>query len=99
MSRMRVEFDSDVGFDGSLLIGWANVGSRRIRCLAGRAAINEIPGFTQASAEEIRNRKREIFQKLKPVFIRKIESQQLDQSTIPSVTIDWRDVNATRFVD
>jgi hypothetical protein len=91
---MPVEFDDDVGFEGALLIGWANVGSRRIRCLAGRETINELPGYTHASATEIRNRKREIFEALKPEFIRKIEEQQFDRSTITSVTVNLRDVQA-----
>jgi hypothetical protein len=93
---MPVEFDHDIGFEGSLLIGWANVDSRRIRCLAGREIINELGGFTYASAAEIRSRKREIFEILKPAFIRKIESRQLDRSTIPSVTVYLRDLHAAR---
>jgi hypothetical protein len=90
---MPIEFDNDVGFEGALLIGWANVGSRRIRCLAGRETINELHGFTHATAAEIRNRKREIFEILKPAFIQKIEHKQLDsRSTIPSVTVFFRDL-------
>ncbi len=93
---MPIEFDNDVGFEGALLIGWANVGFQRIRCLAGRETINELPGFTHASAAEIRSRKREIFEMLKPAFIRKIESRQLDRSTIPSVTVYLRDLQMAR---
>jgi hypothetical protein len=89
---MLVQFDNDVGFEGALLIGWANVGSGRIRCLAGRETINELQGFTHASAAEIRNRKHEIFEMLKPAFIEKIESNQLDRSTIPSVTVYLHDI-------
>jgi hypothetical protein len=89
---MAVRFDNDVGFEGALLIGWANAGSQRIRCLAGRETINELRGFTHASAAEIRDRKREIFDKLKPEFIKKIEKRQFDHSTIPSVTIYLRDL-------
>jgi len=96
---MPIYFDKDVGFDGSLLIGWANDGPRRFRCLAGRATINELAGFTHASAEEIRNRKREIFEILKPFFIRKIQSRELDRSTIPSVTVQLSDLHATRRAD
>lgn len=91
---MRIEFDHDVGFEGALLIGWANVGGQRIRCLAGRETINELPSFTHATAPEIRSRKREIFEELKPEFIRKIENRQLDRSTIPSVTVYLRDLHA-----
>jgi hypothetical protein len=91
---MRIEFDNDVGFEGALLIGWANVGKQRIRCLAGRETINELPGFTHATAPEIRSRKREIFEELKPKFLKKIESRQLDHSTIPSVTVYWQDLHA-----
>jgi hypothetical protein len=90
---MAVDFDDQVGFEGALLIGWANVGSKRIRCLAGRETINELPGFTHASAAEIRERKREIFEILKPDFIRKIDRKQFDRSTIPSVTVYWRDIH------
>jgi hypothetical protein len=91
---MTIEFDNDVGFEGALLIGWANVGAQRIRCLASREAINELPGFTHATAAEIRNRKREIFEELKPEFVRKIEGREIDRSTIPSVTVKWRDLHA-----
>jgi hypothetical protein len=90
---MSVEFDRDVGFEGALLIGWANVNRQRIRCLAGRETINELPGFTHATAAEIRSRKREIFEQLKPEFLKKIESGDLDRSTIPSVTVNWRDLH------
>jgi hypothetical protein len=91
---MRINFDNDVGFEGAVLIGWANVDSRRIRCLAGRETINELRGFTHASAAEIRNRKREIFDALKPAFTRKLEDRQLDRSTIPSVTVYLGDLHA-----
>jgi hypothetical protein len=90
---MEIVFDDHVGFDGALLIGWANVGAQRIRCLAGRATINELKSFTHATAAEIRNRKGEIFGILKPAFIRKIEREELDRSTIPSVTVHWRDLH------
>jgi hypothetical protein len=91
---MQIYFDNNVGFEGAVLIGWADVDSQRIRCLAGREAINELRGFTHASAAEIRNRKREIFDALKPAFTRKIEKRQLDRSTIPSVTVYLRDLHA-----
>jgi hypothetical protein len=91
---MSIYFDSNVGFEGAVLIGWANVESRRIRCLAGRETINELQGFTHASAAEIRNRKSEIFDVLKPAFIKKIEHRQLDRSTIQSVTVYLRDLHA-----
>ena len=91
---MPVEFDDEVGFEGALLIGWANINGQRIRCLAGRETINELPGFIHASAAEIRGRKREIFERLKPEFVRKIESRNLDRSTIPSVTVNLRDLHA-----
>jgi hypothetical protein len=90
---MRIEFDDDVGFEGALLIGWANVGPQRIRCLAGRETINELPGFTHASAAEIRHQKRKIFEELKPEFVKKIKSRQLDRSTIPSVTVYLGDLH------
>src|SRR5262245_40420538 len=48
-TNMRIYFDNDVGFEGAVLIGWANVDSQRLRCLAGRETINELRGFTHAS--------------------------------------------------
>ncbi len=89
---MPIEFDREVGFEGSLLIGWATVDRRRVRCLASRETINELPGFTHATATEIRTRKGEIFQLLIPKFRRKIEQRQFDHSTIPSVTLFLRDL-------
>jgi|tagenome__1003787_1003787.scaffolds.fasta_scaffold17233866_2 hypothetical protein len=93
---MPVEFDDEVGFEGQLLIGWANLGSKRIRCLAGRETINELPGFIHASASDIRNKKHEIFDKLKPLFVKKIEEREFDRSTIPSVTVYLHDLAAAR---
>lgn len=93
---MRVDFDKEVGFEGALLIGWANVSNRRIRCLAGRETINELPDFTHSSAAEIRNRKHEVFEQLKPAFVGKIERGELDRSNIPSVTVYLQDLSALR---
>jgi hypothetical protein len=94
---MPIHFDDDVGFEGTLLIGWANVAGTRIRCVAGRETTNdELPGFTHATAGEIRNRKREIFNLLKPVFRRKIEAKQIERTTIPTVTIYSQDLHGIR---
>jgi hypothetical protein len=82
-----MEFDAEVGFDGSLLIGWANDRGERIRCLAGRETIAELRGFTHASATEIRDRKHEAFDLLKEKFTRKITRREFDNSVIPSVTV------------
>lgn len=90
---MPIEFDSDVGFEGALLIGWATVDHKRIRCLAGRETINELRGFTHATATEIRIKKREIFQLLVPCFTQKIERRDFDHSTIPTVTIYLEDLH------
>ena len=89
---MPIEFDSDVGFEGALLIGWATVDHKRVRCLAGRETINELPNFTHATATEIRNKKRQIFQLLIPYFIEKIERREFDHSTIPTITIYLEDL-------
>jgi hypothetical protein len=91
---MNIEFDNDVGFEGALLIGWANVGRQRIRCVAGRETINELQHFKHATASEIRLRKREIFEELKPAFLKKIEDRRLDRSTIPTVRVSWQDLHA-----
>src|SRR5262245_10611710 len=98
MADMPVQFDDDVGFEGALLIGWANFDAQRIRCLAGRATINdELPGFTHATAGEIRSRKRGIVELRKPAFRRKIERKQFDRSTtIPTVTIYSQDLQGDR---
>jgi len=89
---MPVEFDNEVGFEGALLIGWANEGALRIRCLAGRETIAELQGFTHASATEIRNRKVEAFNLLKDKFVRKIRRREFDNSVIPSVTVRLSDM-------
>lgn len=91
---MNIQFDKDVGFEGAILIGWASADRQRIRCIAGRETINELEHFKHATASEIRLRKREIFEELKPAFTRKIESQDLDRSTIPTVTVYLRDLHA-----
>jgi hypothetical protein len=90
--KMPLEFDENVGFDGSLLIGWANEDHKRIRCLAGRETIAELNGFTHASATEIRSRKHEAFNLLKDKFARKIRRREFDNSVIPSVTVFLSDM-------
>ena len=89
---MAMVFDEEVGFEGSLLIGWANEDTKRIRCLAGRETIAELPGFTNATATEIRNRKTEAFDLLKDRFERKIRRREFDNSAIPTVTVLLRDM-------
>ena len=89
---MAVEFDDEVGFEGALLIGWANVENRRIRCLAGRETIAELHGFTHATASEIRSRKVEAFNLLKGKFEHKIRRGEFDGTVIPSVTVRLSDM-------
>jgi hypothetical protein len=94
--RMPIEFENHVVFDGVVLTGWANDGDQRIRCFVPRQTIGEIQGFTHAPPSEILRRTHEIFERLKPTFIRKIECKQLDASTVPTVTICSRDLHSTR---
>ena len=94
--RTPIEFENHVVFDGVALTGWANDGNQRIRCFVPRQTIGEIQGFTHAPPSEILRRTHEIFERLKPTFIRKIECKQLDASTVPTVTICSRDLHSTR---
>ena len=94
--RTPIEFENHVVFDGVALTGWANDGNQRIRCFAPRQSIGEVQGFTHAPRSEILRRTREIFERLKPTFIRKIERKQLDASTVPTVTICSQDLHGMR---
>jgi hypothetical protein len=85
---MPITFDDEVQWDATTLTLWANRGSERIRCRAGRATINELAGFTDADSPTIGHRKKEIADQLKPAFLRKIERGTFDRGgPINTVTV------------
>jgi hypothetical protein len=61
-----IKFDADAHWDGDQLIFWASRDGERIRCLIGRRSINDLPGFTTASSQEIGARKLELVALIKP---------------------------------
>ena len=69
-----ISFDDDAYWDGQHLIFWASRGNDRTRCRMGRSSINGLPGFTNASSQEIDMRKSELAELLKPFASRKISA-------------------------
>jgi hypothetical protein len=84
---VAITFDDEVQWDASVLTLWANRGSERIRCRAGRETINEFEGFTHATSPAIAKQKNEIADLLKPAFARKIEKSAFDNDPIKTVTV------------
>jgi hypothetical protein len=71
MSAIR--FDDEAAWNGDFLVFWAWRGSAHIRCQARRRAINELPGFKEASSQTIGVKKREIVELLKPYVLPEIQ--------------------------
>jgi hypothetical protein len=89
---MAITFDEQVTWDASILYIWANQGSERIRCRAGRETINELSGYTHASMSDIGKNKIAIANLLKPSFERKIAAGAFDQGGIKSVTVSRTEI-------
>jgi len=84
---MSITFDEQVTWDASMLYVWANQGSERVRCRAGRETIAELPGYTHADSPTIAKNKIAIANLLKPSFERKIGARAFDDGAIKSVTV------------
>ena len=88
----EIDFDDEVYWDASLLIFWAEHGKNRIKCVAGRETIAELPGFTHASSKEISVRKEEIRDALRGAAIYKITGGVFSDPERKTVTIYISDV-------
>jgi hypothetical protein len=59
-------------WDGETLSAWLASGSEKILCKVGREAINRISRYDDAIGIEIGRYRAEIFELLRPVFLKKI---------------------------
>jgi hypothetical protein len=87
-----IVFDDETQWSKGLLSFWAHRDRQRIHCIAGLETIAELPGFTHAKAREIGTRRTEVRDLLKPHLSRKIERNEFEEGSIPTVTIFMRDL-------
>jgi hypothetical protein len=90
----EIRFDGDARWDGDQLVFWATRGTERIRCLIGRRSINDLPGFTHATSQEINTRRQELVRLLKQNASNMIRDGKYDPDlTIKSVRVYWEEKN------
>jgi hypothetical protein len=89
---MLITFDEQAVWDASILMVWANRGADRILCQAGRATINELTGYTNATSPEIGRDKDVIADRLKPSFEFKIRIGAFDPGTTNRVTVARQEI-------
>jgi hypothetical protein len=87
-----IVFDDETQWSKGLLSFWAHRDRQRIHCIAGLETIAELPGFTHAKTREIGTRRTEVRDLLKPHLSRKIERNEFEEGSIPTVTIFVRDM-------
>lgn len=68
----KVQFESEIHWDGNNLSVWAINDDTRILCTIPRATIHEVPLFGDAITREIERDRVEIFNRLRPAVIAKI---------------------------
>lgn len=89
-----IRFDEQTEWAGGLVFFWVYRGNERFRCAAGREAIARLPGFGMATHREISARKSEIKELLKSHVLRKLERNEFDLRTVPTITITMHDLLA-----
>jgi hypothetical protein len=62
---MKVEFESDIQWDGTTLSRWAVVEGQRVQLNASREMIHRLPLYNDAVGWEIERHKNDIFERLK----------------------------------
>jgi hypothetical protein len=77
---LMIKFDEEVAWNGDFLVFWARRGSAHIRCQARRRAINELPGFKEASSQAIGVRKKEIVELLKPFVLPELQKNNFSRA-------------------
>jgi hypothetical protein len=75
-----ITFDDEAAWNGDFLVFWARRGTAHIRCQARRRAINELPGFKEASSQTIGVKKREIVELLKPYVLPEIQKNNFSRA-------------------
>jgi hypothetical protein len=87
-----VTFEDEAQWSKGLLTFWAYRNKKRIQCTAGLETIAEFAGFTHATKREIGSRKTEVQDLLKPHLRLKIERNDFEESSIPTITIFVHDL-------
>jgi hypothetical protein len=82
---MTVDFDDEVGFEGSTMLCYATVDGRRIVCRAGIDVVTELDDRAVQSDKPIG--KEAVAKSLRPYFARKIENNSFDDEDRSSVTL------------
>jgi hypothetical protein len=80
MAMSAITFDDEAAWNGDFLVFWARRGRAHIRCQARRRAINELPGFKEASSQTIGVKKREIVELLKPYVLPEIQKNNFSRA-------------------
>jgi hypothetical protein len=75
-----ITFDDEAAWNGDFLVFWARRGAAHIRCQARRRAINELPGFKEASSQMIGVKRREIVELLKPYVLPEIQKNNFSRA-------------------
>jgi hypothetical protein len=76
---VTVKFDEEAAWNGDFLVFWARRGAH-IRCQARRKAINELPGFKEASSQTIGVMKQEIVELLKQYVLPEIQKNNFSRA-------------------
>jgi hypothetical protein len=84
-SPMQIDFDDEVGFEGSTLLCYAAVDGRQVVCRAGMDVVAELDDRAVQSGAHIG--KEEVAKSLRPYFARKIENGSFDNHEGTSVTL------------
>jgi hypothetical protein len=79
-AMLAIRFDDEAAWNGDYLLFWAWRGTAHIRCQARRRAINELPGFKEASSQTIGAKKREIVELLKPYVLPQIQKNNFSRA-------------------
>ena len=82
---MKIDFDDEVGFEGSTMLCHAVVDGRRVVCRAGIDVVAELDDRAVQSGKHIG--KEAVAKNLRPYFARKIENGSFDEKDCNTVTL------------
>ena len=82
---MKIDFDGEVGFEGSTMLCYAAVDGRRVVCRAGMDVVAELDDRAAQSGKHVG--KEAVAKNLHPYFARKIENESYDDEDHSSVTL------------
>jgi len=82
---MKIDFDDEVGFEGSTMLCYAAVDGRGVVCRAGMDVVAELDDRAAQSGKHVG--KEAVAKYLRPYFARKIENESYDDGNRGSVTL------------